>query len=73
MMAYLLPDEAFGEIDNVRLQLEAFAALTYDGSGVATKDVPVNREALGTVFCQVAKQLHNILDGLEYHRLALPQ
>lgn len=66
--AFVMQDQQYNEIDNVRMSLEAVAALAANGQGAYKHDVVINREALSELIIHHAERLKNALNALQYER-----
>lgn len=65
---YIMQDQQYNEIDNVRMSLEAVAALAANGRVAYEHDLTINREALSELIINFAERLKNALNALEYER-----
>ena len=66
--AYVMQDNEFNQIDNVRLGLEAIAALAANGPEAFKHDVVLGREAFSELISNHAERLKTALDALQYER-----
>jgi hypothetical protein len=66
--AFIMHDNEFNQIDNVRLGLVAIAELAANGTEAFKHDVNINREAFSELILNHAERLKNSLDALKYER-----